>query len=186
MALTQGNEIYFSDFNDIRTRVIAEFNTTNRRNVGTNYLAPAATQASGNLMNAANVTNIAKDMYYVNSTTYTSNGISAGTLITANMNGIDTALTIYEGKAKQSNDSGCQSGCIGLCQGCYGACLSSCSGYCTGTCTGGCQGGCSSCSGTCKGSCSGSCNTTCTSSCKNMCGSSCSGTCSTGCVHVSK
>ena len=43
MALTAGSQSAASDFNSIRTRVIAEFNTSNRRNIGSNYKTPAGT-----------------------------------------------------------------------------------------------------------------------------------------------
>lgn len=186
MALSQGSRIEDIDFNAIRTRIIAEFNTTNRRNIGSNYNAPAAAQSEGNFINATNVNNIAKNLYYVNSSTFSSNGISNGTLITANLNGIDTALITYEGKPKAGTNSGCKSGCVGLCQGCSNGCQSGCSGGCTscsgcgGSCTSctscsGCSGGCSGCTG-CSGGCT-SCTGTCTSSCAKGCSDNCSGTC---------
>lgn len=158
MATTSGSLATATDFNAIRTRIIAEFNTTKRRNIGTNYQTPAAAQSAGNTMNAANITNIAKNLYYVNSSTYTSNGISAGTKIS--IAAIDSALSTYEGKAKQGTNSGCKSGCIGLCQGCSGGCQDSCTS-CSGRCGDGCYG--------CEGGCTNACTAACRASCSGRC-----------------
>ncbi len=173
MALSTGSAALASDFNGIRDRVIAEFNATNRRNVSTNYQAPASARSSGNSLSATDVNNIAKDLYYVNSNTYSSNGITAGTELT--MMAMDSALTIYEGCSKQGNASGCESGCVGLCEGCTGGCGTGCSS-CTGTCEGGCKG----CSGYCANSCTANC-ADCTGTCNNTCIGGCGANCYPGC-----
>lgn len=162
MATTSGSLATATDFNNIRTRIIAEFNTTNRRNIGTNYTAPNAARSAGQTMNATAVDGMAKNLYYVNSSTYTSNGISAGTKIA--IAAIDSALSTYEGKAKQGTNSGCKSGCIGLCQGCSGGCQGSCTG-----CSGGCGDGCWGCSGSCGGSCISGCADSCLNGCFGGC-----------------
>ena len=184
MALTKGSSVLATDYNSVRTRIVAEFNTTNRRNVSS-YTAPVSNRSSGQSASAANVTAMAHDMYIVNSNTYTKDNIVQGEKVLNNINGVVKALTGYEGYPKVGTNSGCKSGCIGLCQGCKGGCQTGCTS-CSDTCKDGCKGACkntcdgcsdncTSCYGDCTGSCSG-----CSGGCSGSCLYDCAATCTSG------
>ena len=139
MAISSGSKFTATDFNNLKTKVIAECQT--RRGVSvTSGNATAGNSATASLANT-----ILAPMNQVNSTTTGMANVAAGGII--NTLAIESAVTKFAAAAKVGTASGCSSGCMGLCQGC--------SGTCTGSCTGSCSGGCSGCSGSCTGGCGG-------------------------------
>ena len=177
MSIATGNTITATDFNTLKTRIVAEVVT--RR--GQSMTQPTATQ--GNVATSAQVNNLISALRNINTSTTNMALTAQGDLIKA-IGQLTTACASFEGNPQVGSNSGCASGCVGLCQGC--------SGTCTGGCTGSCTGGCTSCTGTCSGGncgnnctgCTGGCGTTCQKGCSDGCTGGCGTTCLKGCAQT--
>lgn len=151
MSVSQGSAASATDFNTLKANIQAEIN---RRYRDTSFRTLATDVEAGGSIDNDNITNMAYNLNYINSDTYPTSSISAGTLIQASTyNGMETAYLTFHGKKNTGTDSGCKSGCLGLCinacrgcQGCGDACGTGCGGGCKGNCGG-------SCGDYCSGSC---------------------------------
>ena len=154
MAVSSGSAISATAFNTLKANIQTEMT---RRNRNTSFTALAANVSAGNSIDNSNITAMAKNLNYINSSTYSSSSVNEGTLIQAStFNTMETAYNTFKNKPIPGNDSGCKSGCLGLCQGCDT----------------GCQGGCKGCQG-----CGDACGTGCGGGCRWSCGAGCSAGC---------
>lgn len=186
MSIQTFSFVEIKDYKNIRQRIIDEFNTTSRRNIGDNYQIPTDLSKNDFIL-ATDLNKVYHDLHYVNSDTMQTGQVTSKETYIKPY-GVETALTIYEGKPYVGYNSGCKEGCIGLCQGCSNSCVggctscsgcTSCTGDCSGTCSG-CTGGCTGCKGCsgCGSGCSGTCDGC--SGCGG-CGGDCFGTATGGC-----
>ena len=146
MAVSSGSTAQATSFNTLKANIQAEMT---RRNRSTSFRTLAANVSAGNSIDNANITDMAYNLNYINSNTYSASSVAEGALIQAStFNGMETAYNTFKGKSIPGSDSGCKSGCIGLCQGCDTGCQGSCKGCqgcgdgCANRCDGGCQYGC--------------------------------------------
>lgn len=165
MALTSGNKITASDFNNLKTRV----NNEMARRCYTGSLASYNTSVSvnaGQTATAAQANSIINGVRAINTSGLPASASKGSSIV--QLNTLSSKLSDYAGREKVGSSSGCASNCSGLCQGCTGTC--------TGGCTGSCSGSCTSCSGNCSGDCKGcsGCGSGCAGGCWG-CGGQCSG-----------
>ena len=199
MSLSINNSILATDFNNLKSQVIAICTTRSDQNeYNKNPITiPVINDMDKNTsqINATDFNLFLNKLYKFNNfpstlnTIYTDDGSVTTSDIIYHLNDLSAQITALKNEPRQNNDD-CKTGCMGLCTN---SCNNACTG-CTGTCSGTCTGGCSSCTGTCSGNCGGcggcgncggcgGCSGNCAGSCKGGCnaGGSAGCTCAASC-----